>query len=187
LTNDATATTSWTATLTGSGASLFQLSASSGMVNGSGATSSFTVKPLALSSTSGLTANEVQLGASATLTVVVGTGGSAETFTIPVAETPIGAFPSWSATQISVTGTGTFELENAATSATSFTLTSSSTSFPVSPTSGNSSNSAPLVGTVTYNSLVNSTATITASLTTPSDPLCGPIPTPLSVKGVGTL
>jgi len=191
ITDDAVASTTWTATLSGSNAGFFKLSAVSGMVSGSGATATFTVAPTALLSTSGLTAGDIQSGVSATLTVVVDTGGNAETFTIPVSETPIGAFPTWSTSAITITGggsTGSAELQNAAIAPTSFTFKSSSTSFPVSPGSGSSSAGAPLTLTVTDNALLGSgSATVTVSLTTPSDPLCGPLPGALSVTGVGAL
>jgi hypothetical protein len=191
ITNDATASTTWTATLSGAENGFFKLSAGSGMISGSGAMATFTVTPNALTSTSGLTAGEIQSGVSTTLTVVVGTGASIETFTIPVSETPLGAFPIWSTSMISMTGNGSMgsvELQNAATAPTSFTFTSSSTSFPVSPGNGNSSAGAPLTLTVTDNALLGSgMASVAVSLTTPAAPLCGPLPGALMVTGNGAL
>ena len=82
--------TTWTAMLSGTNASLFSLSAASGSVNAFGGTATFTVAPVTLASSSHLTTNEVAYGVDAIVTVVVGTGTGAETFTIPVSEMPSG-------------------------------------------------------------------------------------------------
>jgi hypothetical protein len=190
LANASDVSTTWTAALGGSAPSFFRLSAASGNIPaammGMPGTTPLQVSAIGLGSTSGLTSSEVESGVSATLTVTIGTGTTAETFTIPLSETPVGAFPSWSVGSISFYAgdTANFALLNAASAATNFTLKSgNSGSFPVTPASGNASFNAPLQASVQDDSLTPASTTISASLTTPTAPLCGPIPAPLSVTG----
>jgi hypothetical protein len=189
LTNTGSATT-WTAALTGAGASLFQLSAANGNLPGhvflgGNGTASFTVVPIPLGSTSGLTALDVEFGVFATLTVTVGTGGTAETFTIPVNESPQGAFAEWDVSGVTVlegSPAANFALLNVSSYAATFGLSAGDPSFVLSPTSGPASNNAPLISALTDNAGMPATTTISAAFGDAGQ-VCGPLPAALAVTG----
>jgi hypothetical protein len=206
LSNTSSSVASWTACLGGANPSFFGTSASctnagaipAGTTTMPG-TATLSISALGLGSTSGLTAAEIQQGLSATVTVNVGTGTSAETFAIQVSESPVGAFPSWSPSPLSITttynsgvagtglgsstsGSATFNLVNAASAPTAFTLAASPNAFTLSPTSGSASASSSLKSTVSYKASGNTAATGSITATVPAGtPLCGPL-SPLSVS-----
>jgi hypothetical protein len=185
ITNLTAASTTWTASLDTSSAPFFQVSPANGTIGGPGATAQFTVTPIALSSSSGLADTDVKFGIMGILTTVIGTGSNAETFTGPVLESPSGAFPYWSTTEVTVARHrgAPFSLHNAGSTATSFNLTSGSASFVVTPTTGIAVVNTPLAAAVKDNASSSATTQITATLTDPTTPLCGPLPSPLSVIG----
>jgi hypothetical protein len=189
LTNTGGGTT-WAATLTGPGASLFTLSATSGNLPGDflfvpGSTS-FTVTPVALGSLSGLSAAEVEFGVFATLTVAVGTNGGMETFTLPITEVPSGAFAEWDRAQVTVlegSPSASFALLNVSSYGASFDLASGSLAFGLSTTVGPASNGSPLTSSVTDTAGAPASTSVTASLASAATQLCGPLPAPLPIVG----
>jgi hypothetical protein len=145
------------------------------------ATVQLTVGAKPLSTSSNLTSAQIQGDISATLTVTVG----GNTFTIPVSETAVGAFPSWSTSSIALNVIQTsqsFSLLNAASAPTAFTLTSNNSNLTVAPTSGTSSQNSPLAATLTFSLQLSTSGTVTAGIAS-SAPLCGPMPAPLPVSG----
>jgi hypothetical protein len=149
-------------------------------------TTSFTITPSALTSTTGLTALQAQYGAYAVVTVTIGTGTAAETFTLPVSEMPYGAFPVWATSSVGVTHgeSAGFELLNASSAQTSFSFGISGASLALSGgTSGTATAGAPLTGTVSDTATGTTSGSITASLTSTSSALCGPLPAALPVSG----
>jgi len=188
ISNFTASSAKWTAILGGANPSYFMLSATSGSVpadmSSTAGTSSFSIAPIALSSTSGLTAGEVADGITAVVSVIVGTAPTEETFTFPISETPTGAFPTWPQPAIlDVQGSpATFALDNACPTPATFTFTSSSPAiFVVSPSMGQASANAPLEAFVNASAPSGAMATISASLASPTTPLCGPLPSAIDV------
>ncbi len=182
----------WTAALSGTGneASFFSLSASSGSVAGNGGLQSFQVIAAPLTSTSGLTSAEVLQGLTATLTVTVGT----YTYTLTVTEKPAGAIPNWNTPYISIArgGVATVQLNNPSYQTTSFTLTSSNATFPFEPSATPTTTVSPsyygasnavIKDTQATGATAAQSTNVTAVLTTPTDPLCGPLPAALVIQG----
>jgi hypothetical protein len=187
LTNTTSVPANFTATLGGAGAALFGVSLGSGVVPVAGMTT-LSVTPSALGSTSGITQQEMEFGVPATVTVVIGSGATAETFVIPITEHPAGAYPVWSASYVDVAaggGTASFALGNLWGTVVDFTITvPSSSGFSITapagnPPSGSASFGSPLAATVLdSNTSALTTASVSSGLVTPATtPLCTPLPT----------
>ena len=197
LSNTSSTSAPWTASIAGSDPSFFPLSASSGSIppeaGGVPGTAILAVSPIGLFSGSGLTASEMQNGLSGTVTITVGAGSNVETFTIPVTETPVGAFPSWSPNPLPITttyspglftigastsGSATFYLVNAASAQTTFSLSASPASaFSLNTTKGASSAATSLKSTATYEAsgkVQTAMGAVTATVAA-GTPLCGPL------------
>ena len=172
----------WTASLSGPGAALFQLSATKGTLP-SAASIGITLTALGLSSTSGMTIAEAAIGIGAELDISF-TGTDTEVYAIPIQEKVQGAYLEWTSSTVNVLpyGSSGFSLLQWNQMSPGVMLVSGSTGLPIKAGGGTPRLGNPLNITISdNNAMAGATTTVTATLNA-TGPLCSPLPPPLPVK-----